>query len=60
MDGREELIRLLLDCGAVRFGEFTLASGAKSDVYRRHQDGLDPPRARARPDRRSTRETSRK
>ena len=30
---REELIRLLLDSGAVRFGEFTLASGAKSDVY---------------------------
>jgi orotate phosphoribosyltransferase len=33
MPGRDELIRLLLDCGAVRFGEFTLASGAKSDVY---------------------------
>ena len=25
--------RELLDAGAVRFGEFTLASGAKSDVY---------------------------
>ena len=30
---REEVARLLLDCGAVRFGDFTLASGAKSDVY---------------------------
>ena len=30
---REELCRLLTGCGAVRFGEFTLASGAKSDVY---------------------------
>lgn len=30
---REELVRLLLDSGAVRFGDFTLASGAKSDVY---------------------------
>jgi orotate phosphoribosyltransferase len=28
-----EIVRLLLDSGAVRFGEFTLASGAKSDVY---------------------------
>lgn len=33
MGEREELGRLLTDCGAVRFGEFTLASGAKSDVY---------------------------
>ena len=30
---RAELVRLLLDSGAVRFGDFTLASGAKSDVY---------------------------
>lgn len=30
---REEIARLLLDAGAVRFGEFTLTSGAKSDVY---------------------------
>ena len=30
---RSHLVRLLLDCGAVRFGEFTLASGQKSDVY---------------------------
>jgi orotate phosphoribosyltransferase len=29
----EEILRLLLDSGAVRFGEFTLASGEKSDVY---------------------------
>lgn len=27
------LLRMLLDAGAVRFGEFTLASGEKSDVY---------------------------
>ncbi len=27
------IARELLDAGAVRFGEFTLASGAKSDVY---------------------------
>lgn len=31
--GPGELVRLLIDSGAVRFGEFTLASGAKSDVY---------------------------
>jgi orotate phosphoribosyltransferase len=30
---REELGRLLIDCGAVRFGEFTLTSGERSDVY---------------------------
>ncbi len=30
---REEILRLLLDADAVRFGEFTLASGEKSDVY---------------------------
>ena len=30
---KTELIRLLLDAQAVRFGEFTLTSGAKSDVY---------------------------
>ena len=30
---RAEIVRLLLDAGAVRFGEFTLTSGAKSDVY---------------------------
>ena len=29
----EEIGRLLREAGAVRFGEFTLASGAKSDVY---------------------------
>jgi orotate phosphoribosyltransferase len=28
-----EIVRLLLDSGAVRFGEFTLTSGQKSDVY---------------------------
>jgi orotate phosphoribosyltransferase len=31
--GRGELVRLLLDAGAVRFGEFTLTSGERSDVY---------------------------
>ena len=31
--GTGEIVRLLLDSGAVRFGEFTLASGAKSDIY---------------------------
>jgi orotate phosphoribosyltransferase len=30
---REEIARLLIDAGAVRFGEFTLASGEKSDIY---------------------------
>lgn len=30
---RDRLIRLLLDAEAVRFGDFTLTSGAKSDVY---------------------------
>jgi orotate phosphoribosyltransferase len=30
---REEIVRLLLETGAVRFGDFTLASGKKSDVY---------------------------
>ena len=30
---REEIVRLLTDAGAVRFGEFTLTSGEKSDVY---------------------------
>ncbi|MGP8077984.1 MAG: orotate phosphoribosyltransferase [Thermoplasmata archaeon] len=30
---RSEIARLLLDSGAVRFGDFTLASGEKSDVY---------------------------
>jgi orotate phosphoribosyltransferase len=28
-----EIVRVLLEAGAVRFGEFTLASGEKSDVY---------------------------
>jgi orotate phosphoribosyltransferase len=28
-----EIVRLLLDAEAVRFGDFTLASGEKSDVY---------------------------
>jgi orotate phosphoribosyltransferase len=31
--GASELARELQDAGAVRFGEFTLASGASSDVY---------------------------
>jgi orotate phosphoribosyltransferase len=30
---RPDIVRLLLDSGAVRFGDFTLASGEKSDVY---------------------------
>ncbi|MGA8303219.1 MAG: orotate phosphoribosyltransferase [Thermoplasmata archaeon] len=30
---RDEVVRLLLDADAVRFGDFTLASGEKSDVY---------------------------
>ncbi|HXW67251.1 MAG TPA: orotate phosphoribosyltransferase [Thermoplasmata archaeon] len=30
---RGELVRLLIDSGAVRFGEFTLTSGERSDVY---------------------------
>jgi orotate phosphoribosyltransferase len=32
-DSRSRLIRLLRDSEAVRFGEFTLTSGQKSDVY---------------------------
>jgi orotate phosphoribosyltransferase len=31
--GHVEIVRTLLDAGAVRFGDFTLASGEKSDVY---------------------------
>ena len=31
--GRASLARLLVECGAVRFGAFTLASGQTSDVY---------------------------
>jgi len=31
--GHTEIVRTLLDAGAVRFGDFTLASGAKSDIY---------------------------
>ncbi len=31
--GHTEIVRTLLDAGAVRFGEFTLTSGEKSDVY---------------------------
>jgi len=30
---REAIVRMLLEAAAVRFGEFTLASGEKSDVY---------------------------
>lgn len=30
---RDDVRRLLLDAGAVRFGDFTLASGEKSDTY---------------------------
>ncbi len=46
--GREEIVRLLLDAGAVRFGEFTLTSGEKSDVY------IDVKRAWTEPGRLST------
>ena len=31
--GHTEIVRTLLDAGAVRFGEFTLTSGEKSDIY---------------------------
>ncbi|MGC2205143.1 MAG: orotate phosphoribosyltransferase [Thermoplasmata archaeon] len=31
--GRPELCRLLLEAGAVRFGDFALTSGERSDVY---------------------------
>jgi orotate phosphoribosyltransferase len=30
---RDEVLRSLIDAGAVRFGDFTLTSGEKSDVY---------------------------
>lgn len=43
--GRAEVVRLLLEAGAVRFGEFTLASGETSDVY------VDVKRAWTDPDR---------
>lgn len=33
MTGQAAISRMLLDCGAVRFGTFTLASGQHSDVY---------------------------
>jgi len=32
-DNMKTLISALLDCGALKFGDFTLASGAKSDYY---------------------------
>ena len=32
-DACPAIVRMLLDAGAVRFGEFTLTSGEKSDVY---------------------------
>lgn len=31
--GHTEIVRTLLDAGAVRFGDFTLTSGEKSDIY---------------------------
>ena len=31
--GHTEIVRTLIDAGAVRFGDFTLASGEKSDIY---------------------------
>jgi len=31
--GHTDIVRTLLDAGAVRFGDFTLTSGEKSDVY---------------------------
>ena len=31
--GRDELDRMLVECGAVKFGKFTLTSGKKSDYY---------------------------
>ena len=30
---RQEIVQVLLETGAVRFGDFTLSSGKKSDVY---------------------------
>lgn len=42
---REEIARCLVDAGAVRFGDFTLASGQKSDLY------VDVKRAWTDPDR---------
>jgi orotate phosphoribosyltransferase len=32
-DERKQIVELLVESGAVRFGEFTLASGLKSNVY---------------------------
>ena len=40
---RDDVLRTLLEAGAVRFGEFTLTSGEKSDVY------IDVKRAWTRP-----------
>ena len=42
---REEIVRALLEAGAVRYGEFTLTSGETSDVY------IDVKRAWTDPDR---------
>ena len=58
-----EIVRALLDAGAVRFGDFTLASGEKSDVYIDVKRAwTDPKRldllARALASRRSARPTS--
>jgi orotate phosphoribosyltransferase len=45
--GPGRIARELLEAGAVRFGEFTLASGAKSDVYIDVKRAWpDPPRLR--------------
>ena len=41
---KEELLKLLIDCGAIAFGKFTLASGEESDYYVDMKKAMTDPR----------------